>query len=119
MAGSLHACAFLFFFACVGVILASPIPSADVVNSPRADDEACDSLTRCRTTWSIVWSCFTTTTACIWVSVHPNIPAPEDSQWTVRGRKVALASLVFMAPEYIIMLAFFQWRSARRLVSGA
>jgi len=121
MAISLTSCTILlilFLYACIAC--ASPVSSTEIVSShtPRADDETCDSLTRCRTTWSIVWSCFTTTIACIWVSVHPNIPAANDSEWTVRWRKVGLASLVFMAPEYIVLLAFFQWQSARKLVAG-
>lgn len=107
---------FLFFFyACV--VLASPLPSTAIDhNNSRAEDQRCHELTECRTKWSIVWTCFNTTIACVWVSVHPNIPAPNDNEWKVRGRKLVLDGLVFMASEYIVMLTFFQWPSARKLV---
>ncbi|KAK7028690.1 hypothetical protein R3P38DRAFT_3519032 [Favolaschia claudopus] len=49
------------------------------------DDNTCTDINKCRTLSDIMWPCLTTVFACIWVSVHPNmpprqleIPPPED-----------------------------------------
>lgn len=41
-----------------------------------ADDPTCGTLSQCRTIWNIIWSCLATIFACIWLSVHPNMPLP-------------------------------------------
>jgi hypothetical protein len=60
-----------------------------------------------RSIFNILWSCLTTIFACSWIAVHPNIPAPGDSQWTVLKRRLAIMGYVLLTPEMVI---FWAWR---------
>lgn len=44
-----------------------------------SDDPTCGTLSQCRTIWNIIWSCLATIFACIWLSVHPNMPLPRPT----------------------------------------
>ena len=68
-----------------------------------------------RSMWDILWSCLATIFACSWVSVHPNIPGPNESQWRIFLRRLELMFWAVVGPEMIITWAFRQWLSARRL----
>ncbi|KAJ7059206.1 hypothetical protein C8F01DRAFT_1059245 [Mycena amicta] len=83
------------------------------------DSDVCDNINNCRRLFDIVWGCLATVFACIWVSIHPNIPPPPppalpkgaslwrqakwrliDSQGPLRSRlKLMLVGL--LAPELI------------------
>jgi hypothetical protein len=58
-----------------------------------------------RSIYGILWSCLSTIFACTWITIHPNIPAPGDSQWAVLRRRVAIMGYFLLAPEYVIMWA--------------
>ena len=68
-----------------------------------------------RSIWDILWSCLATIFVCSWVSIHPNIPAPNESQWRVFLRRLELMFWAVVGPEMVIAWAFRQWSSARRL----
>ena len=68
-----------------------------------------------RSIWNILWSCLATIFACSWVSVHPNIPAPNESSWRILLRRLELMFWALVAPEMVIGWAFRQWTSARHL----
>ena len=68
-----------------------------------------------RTIWNIIWSCFSTVFACAWIAVHPNIPAPEDSQWKIFRRRMMIMAYVLLAPEMVIIWAARQHRDAKIL----
>ena len=68
-----------------------------------------------RTIWDILWGCLATIFACSWVSVHPNIPGPNESSWRIFLRRLELMFWVVTAPEMIITWAFRQWSGARHL----
>ena len=68
-----------------------------------------------RSIWDILWSCLATIFACSWVSVHPNIPSPDESQWRVFLRRLELMFWAVVGPELVIAWAFRQWSSAGRL----
>ena len=68
-----------------------------------------------RSMWDILWSCLATIFACSWVSVHPNIPAPNESRWRILCRRLELMFWAVVGPEMIIYWAFRQWLSACRL----
>ena len=68
-----------------------------------------------RSIWDILWSCLATIFACSWVSVHPNIPAANESRWRVFLRRLELMFWAVVSPELIITWAFRQWSSTRRL----
>ena len=68
-----------------------------------------------RTIWNILWSCLATIFACSWVSVHPNIPASNESWWRIFLRRLELMFWAVVSPEMIIVWALRQWLGARRL----
>ena len=68
-----------------------------------------------RTIWDILWSCLATIFACAWVSVHPNIPAPNESSSRILLRRLELMFWAVVSPEMIITWALRQWSGARRL----
>ena len=68
-----------------------------------------------RTIWDILWSCLATIFACSWVSIHPNIPAPNESSWRIFFRRLELMFWAVVFPEMIITWALRQWLGARRL----
>ena len=67
-----------------------------------------------RSIWDIIWGCLATIFACSWVSVHPNVPAPNESSWRVL-RRLELMFWAVVAPETVIAWAFRQWTTAGRL----
>ena len=68
-----------------------------------------------RSIWDILWSCLATILACSWVSVHPNIPGPNESSWRVFRHRLELMFWAVIGPEMIIAWALRQWLSARQL----
>ena len=68
-----------------------------------------------RSIWDVLWSCLATIFACSWVSVHPNIPAPNEPSWRVFLRRLELMFWAVVGPEMVIAWAFRQWISARHL----
>ncbi|KDR66099.1 hypothetical protein GALMADRAFT_81262 [Galerina marginata CBS 339.88] len=66
-----------------------------------------------RSLWDILLSCSATIFACTWVSVHPNVPAPEDTEWKIVRRRIALMFVALVAPELVILWAMREWNAAR------
>ena len=64
-----------------------------------------------RTVWEILWSCLATIFVCSWVSVHPNIPAPNESSWRIFLRRL---ELMFWSREMIITWALRRRSSLRK-----
>ena len=91
-------------------LLAESGSNATVLNT-----SPCICATDQRSLWNILWSCLATIFACSWVSVHPNIPGPDESRWRVFLRRLELMFWAVVGPELIIAWAFRQWSSARRL----
>ena len=68
-----------------------------------------------RSLWDVLWSCLATILACSWVSIHPNIPGPNESSRRVFFRRLELMFWAVVAPEMIITWARRQWLGARYL----
>ncbi|KAK0439676.1 uncharacterized protein EV420DRAFT_1316079 [Desarmillaria tabescens] len=82
---------------------------------PRDEPVACDSNKR--TLWDILWSSIATIFACLWISVHPNVPGSKlraHGSFFCRLQRLKLMLLAIFSPEVIIMWAFRQWSVARR-----
>jgi len=73
-------------------------------------------LQHCRTIWNIIWTCLVTISACTWVTVHPNIPAPDESSFAVTCLHGEVVLLALIMPELIFFWAIRQWLAARRIV---
>jgi hypothetical protein len=69
-----------------------------------------------RSIYNILWSCLSTIFACTWITIHPNIPAPGDSQWVVLSRRLAIMGYFLLAPEFVIVWAARQHFGARYLM---
>jgi len=66
-----------------------------------------------RSIYNILWSCLSTLFTCTWITVHPNIPAPGDSQsWAVIRRRLAIMAYFLLTPEFVIMWAARQYFDA-------
>ena len=97
---------------------ASPLTSLFAESSSNAtvfSTPACICPADQRSIWDILWSCLATIFACSWVSVHPNIPGPNESSRRVFLRRLELMFWAVIGPELIITFALRQWSSARRL----
>ena len=82
--------------------------NATVISTP-----ACICPADQRMMWDILWSCLATIFACSWVSVHPNIPGPNESSWRIFFRRLELMFWAVFSPEMIITWALRQWLGAR------
>jgi hypothetical protein len=79
------------------------------------EPSTCNDLHECRTLWNIVWSSLITVFACIWLSVHPNIPAPDDSWGRKAVRRVFTMVLALLAPELVVGWAMRQRMQASNI----
>ena len=68
-----------------------------------------------RSIWDTLWSCLATIFAGLWISVHPNIPLPNEAGWRVFLRRLELMFWAILGPELVIVWAFRQWLGAREL----
>ena len=85
------------------------------LNTTVLDLPACICPADQRSLLDILWACLATLFACAWVSVHPNIPGPNESSWRIYLRRLELMFWTVIGPEFIISWAFRQWLGAREL----
>ncbi|KAJ7191921.1 hypothetical protein GGX14DRAFT_578513 [Mycena pura] len=79
----------------------------------RAASDSCNDINSCRRLFDIVWGCLTTIFACTWVSVHPNVPPPDQSMLALLWRRLRLMVLAIFVPEIIVGFAARQFLVAR------
>ncbi|KAF7370052.1 hypothetical protein MSAN_00635200 [Mycena sanguinolenta] len=70
----------------------------------RAATNSCDDINRCRTLFDVVWGCLATIFACTWVSMHPNVPPPNQSRLQLFWQKLKMMLVGIIAPE---IMSFF------------
>ncbi|KAH9959070.1 hypothetical protein BC827DRAFT_1135276 [Russula dissimulans] len=85
-----------------------PIQSLDQLHSA-----SCDDPNNFRSLWDIIRSCAVTIFLCTWVSVHPNIPSPDEGWPRVTLRRMGLMLATLIVPEAII-----GWALRQRLAAG-
>ncbi|KAI9450525.1 hypothetical protein F5148DRAFT_987015 [Russula earlei] len=73
---------------------------------------SCDDPDGCRSLWDIIRSCAITILLCTWVSVHPNIPSPDERWPRVTVRRVGLMLAALFVPEVMI-----GWASKQRMAA--
>jgi hypothetical protein len=93
----------------VNYISAYPIPNLDLDQHPPS------AAGNTRTIWNIVWSSLVTLFACIWVAIHPNVPAFADGTRTKLMQRAKLLLTAVIAPEFIILFAMRQWVCAHKV----
>ncbi|KIK53933.1 hypothetical protein GYMLUDRAFT_49111 [Collybiopsis luxurians FD-317 M1] len=96
----------------------SATADVEVGGTPSSTSNLCNDINNRRTLFQIVWSCLSVLIACTWVSVHPNVPGPNESSWKVLRRKIGLMVIALIAPEILVLWAARQWFAARKLSKG-
>jgi len=109
----------IVILAIVATTRASPLslrsPPVVPLNNLRAPGQSCDDPNGCRSLGVIIRSCILTILLCIWVSVHPNIPSPDERWPRLAWRRVGLMLLALIAPEAVIGWALRQRLAAAEL----
>jgi hypothetical protein len=87
-----------------------PVLSLDLdqIQSP-----SCNTPNNCRSLWDIIRSCAFTIFLCTWVSVHPNIPSPDERWPRITIRRMGLMLATLIVPEAIVA-----WALRQRLAAG-
>ncbi|KAF7349993.1 hypothetical protein MVEN_01300800 [Mycena venus] len=86
---------------------------------PRSSADSCDDINNCRKLFDIVWGCLATIFACTWVSVHPNVPPPDQSGLALFWRRLKMMLVGIIAPEIMVGFAARQFLGARMLSKSA
>src|ERR1700748_761378 len=76
---------------------------------------SCDDPYGCRSLADIIRSCIVTIFLCTWVSMHPNIPSPDERWPRVALRRAGLLLLALLVPEAIIGWGWRQRQAAAKL----
>ncbi|KAJ7059111.1 hypothetical protein C8F01DRAFT_273735 [Mycena amicta] len=80
------------------------------------NDHSCTPNANTRALPSLLWSCLVTISACVWVSVHPNVPPASTGRFKFwRRHRIRLSLVGLLAPELIVGFAARQCLAARRL----
>jgi len=90
----------------------SPIVSQDQL---QVTAPSCDDPNGCRSLGDIIHSCIITILLCTWVSMHPNIPSPDERWPRIAVRRVGLMLLALFVPEAVIAWALRQRQAATEL----
>ncbi|KAF7369953.1 hypothetical protein MSAN_00625100 [Mycena sanguinolenta] len=69
----------------------------------RSTTDSCNDNSR--TLFSIIWGCLATIFACTWVSVHPNVPPPNQSHLQLFWRRLKMMLIAIVAPEIMVGFA--------------
>ncbi|KAF7369948.1 hypothetical protein MSAN_00624600 [Mycena sanguinolenta] len=105
------------------ILITVHLLSRDSIGAPlprpldaRATTDSCKDIDNCRTLFSVVWGCLATIFACTWVSVHPNVPPPDQSWLQLFWRRLKMMLIAMIAPEIMVGFAARQYFAARRLL---
>ncbi|KAJ7343904.1 hypothetical protein DFH08DRAFT_1081278 [Mycena albidolilacea] len=83
--------------------------------APRYSAGTCDNINKCRKLFDIVWGCLATIFACTWVSLHPNVPPPNQSWLVLFWRRLKMMLIGIIVPEIMVGFAARQFFAARML----
>jgi hypothetical protein len=89
-----------------------PIVSQDQL---QVTEPSCDDPHGCRSLGDIIRSCIITILLCTWVSMHPNIPSPDEKWPRLALRRAGLLLLALFVPEAVIGWALRQRQAAAKL----
>ena len=93
-------------------LMSPPILSQDQL---QVIQHSCDDPHGCRSLGDIIRSCVITILLCTWVSMHPNIPSPDERWPKLALRRVGLLLLALFVPEAVIGWALRQRQAAAEL----
>lgn len=66
---------------------------------------------------NLIQGCMITILACVWTSIHPNIPGPDDSGWKSTKRRVLTMIYALIAPEFVVIWALRQYFAAQQIAN--
>jgi hypothetical protein len=89
-----------------------PVPAQHLV-SRALSTGSCDDINNCRRLVDIVWGCLATIFACTWVSIHPNVPPPNQTRLGLFWRRLRMMLIAVVAPELMVGFAARQFFTAR------
>ena len=109
----------IIILAILAATRASPVglrsPHLVSLDQRQALGSSCDDPSGCRSLADIIRSCVLTILLCTWVSVHPNIPSPDERWPRVALRRAGLMLVALMMPEAVIGWALRQRQVAVQL----
>jgi len=109
----------ILILAILAAIRASPLdpqsPPVVSLHERQAPGPSCDDPNGCRSLGDIIRSCILTILLCTWVSMHPNIPSPDERWPRIAWRRAGLMILALIAPEVVIGWALRQRQAAAEL----
>ncbi|KAF8998782.1 hypothetical protein BDQ17DRAFT_1543855 [Cyathus striatus] len=68
-----------------------------------------------RSVLDIIWGCASTLFLCTWVTIHPNVPDPNEEGWKTLWRRLKIMYWSIVAPELVLTWASHQYVGARML----
>ncbi|KAG1880156.1 hypothetical protein F4604DRAFT_1679258 [Suillus subluteus] len=107
-------CAVLFCVPFVCASLPSLIDSDTHILTLDASDCPSPSCNT-RTLWDIISSCGLTLFACTWTAIHLDIPDKDERILDTAFRRVVLMLTAFLAPEFVVASAAWQFLHARQV----
>ena len=109
----------IFILAVLAATRASPVgllsPPPVSRDQLQTSGPFCDDPNGCRSLGDILRSCIATVLLCTWVSVHPNIPSPDERWPRLVVRRAGFMLLALIAPEAVIAWALRQRLAAAEL----
>ncbi|KAJ7919460.1 hypothetical protein B0H13DRAFT_2320442 [Mycena leptocephala] len=103
----------LLLLSLVHILATSGRPLSGHPLNARGEPVSCNDINSCRTFFGIVSGCLATVFACTWVSVHPNVPPPNQGQLALTWRRFWLMVVAVIAPEIMVGFAARQFLDAR------
>ncbi|KAF7357426.1 hypothetical protein MSAN_01338600 [Mycena sanguinolenta] len=100
----------MLLFLSLGYLLAGHRAVSGLPLASREEPVSCDSNVNSRSLLTILSGCLVTVFACTWVSVHPNVPPPNQSKL---ARRLGLMLVAVIAPELMVGFAARQFLDAR------
>ncbi|KAG2034705.1 hypothetical protein BDR03DRAFT_964291 [Suillus americanus] len=82
-----------------------------------ASDSDCPSCNT-RTLWDILSSCGLTLFACTWTAIHLDIPGKDEGVVYTAFRRLFLMLMAFLAPEFVVAWAAWQFLHARQVAKA-
>ncbi|KAG1872198.1 hypothetical protein F4604DRAFT_1768001 [Suillus subluteus] len=70
-----------------------------------------------RTLWNIVSTCILTLLACIYSSLHLNVPSPNDTPVRILLRRFGIMGIALIAPDAVVGWAARQWFWTRHITT--
>jgi hypothetical protein len=95
--------------------LGLPSPPILSLDQLQARGPSCNDPNGCRSLGDIIRSCILTILLCTWVSMHPNIPSPDEKWPKVALRRAGLMLLALFFPEAVVAWALRQRQVAAEL----